>query len=183
MVLTYLVVLSCLRVDDGCPLIDASYGQKIYIYVQRHYITSPNARRPHKQKQRSQPANPRNGPVAPQHNCAYFPLPPLYTALTPPPPHLHQNHWLVLLFFSLRYTCCLLTMGHSLALATLLATLFGILICFLSTCFPDMRIRAGNYNIYFPVQTLFFYCYSNNILHSQRYRVRNGGTLVAMPYS
>ena len=48
MVLTYLVVLSCLRVDDGCPLIDASYGRR-YIYVQRHYTTSPNAHRPHKQ--------------------------------------------------------------------------------------------------------------------------------------
>ena len=40
MVITYLIVLSCLRVDDGKSLIDASYGQKIYICTKTlHYLS------------------------------------------------------------------------------------------------------------------------------------------------
>ena len=40
MVITYLIVLSCLRVDDGKSLIAASYGQKIYICTKTlHYLS------------------------------------------------------------------------------------------------------------------------------------------------
>ena len=71
MVITYLVVLSCLRVDDGKSLIDGSNGQKIYICTKRlHYLSEHTLPlriyTTHTNKQCSQPANPRNGPVAPQ---------------------------------------------------------------------------------------------------------------------
>ena len=42
-VITYLFVLSCLRVDDGKSLIDASYGQKIYICTKTLHNLSQRA--------------------------------------------------------------------------------------------------------------------------------------------
>ena len=39
-VITYLILLSCLRVGDGKSFIDACYGQKIYICTKRlHYLS------------------------------------------------------------------------------------------------------------------------------------------------